>query len=131
MSCCDGQYIHFVSGRNYFVSLLNYLMPEWRNGRRRGFKIPRPYGRVSSSLTLGTSFPLNYLNKVQNVFRFRLSNSYKGFFIKKSLLKIIFLDYEKYLVTVCYHTSAQFDGEEQKAGAIASVFFRFSYHPLC
>ena len=51
----DGQYFHFASGRNYIVSLLSYAVPEWRNGRRRGFKIPRLYGRVSSSLTLGTT----------------------------------------------------------------------------
>ena len=29
--------------------------PKWRNGRRRGFKIPRPRGLVGSSPTLGTS----------------------------------------------------------------------------
>lgn len=29
-------------------------MPEWRNGRRRGLKILRPRGRVSSTLTSGT-----------------------------------------------------------------------------
>ena len=56
MSYNDGQYFHFVSGRKYIVSLLSYPVPEWRNGRRRGFKIPRLYGRVSSSLTLGTIF---------------------------------------------------------------------------
>ena len=54
MSYYDGQYFDFASGRNYFVSLLNKAVPEWRNGRRRGFKIPRLHGRVSSSLTLGT-----------------------------------------------------------------------------
>ena len=37
----DGQYFHFASGRNYIVSVLSYAVPEWRNGRRRGFKIPR------------------------------------------------------------------------------------------
>ena len=54
MSYTVGQYFHFVSGRHHIVSLLSYPVPEWRNGRRRGFKIPRLYGRVSSSLTLGT-----------------------------------------------------------------------------
>ena len=54
MSYNDGQHFHFASGRNYIVSLLSYPVPEWRNGRRRGFKIPRLHGRVSSSLTLGT-----------------------------------------------------------------------------
>ena len=34
----------------------------------------------------------------------------------------IFLDKKKYLVNI-FLASAQFDGEEQKAGAIASVFF--------
>ena len=29
--------------------------PKWRNGRRRGFKIPRLHGRESSSLSLGTT----------------------------------------------------------------------------
>ena len=29
--------------------------PEWRNGRRRGLKIPRPQGRVGSTPTSGTS----------------------------------------------------------------------------
>lgn len=33
---------------------LNYL-PEWRNGRRVGLKIPCPNGRVSSNLTSGIS----------------------------------------------------------------------------
>ena len=28
--------------------------PEWRNGRRRGLKIPRLHGRESSSLSSGT-----------------------------------------------------------------------------
>ena len=58
MSYIDGQYFHFVSRRIYIVSLLSYPVPEWRNGRRRGFKIPRPHGRVSSSLTLGTTFAI-------------------------------------------------------------------------
>ena len=56
MRYCIGQYFHFISGRNYIVSLLSYTVPEWRNGRRRGFKIPRLHGRVSSNLTLGTNF---------------------------------------------------------------------------
>ena len=54
MSYSYGQHLHFGSGRKYIVSLLIYPVPEWRNGRRRGFKIPRLHGRVSSSLTLGT-----------------------------------------------------------------------------
>ena len=29
--------------------------PKWRNGRRRGFKIPRLHGRAGSSPALGTS----------------------------------------------------------------------------
>ena len=33
----------------------NPCVPEWRNGRRRGFKIPRLHGRESSSLSSGTS----------------------------------------------------------------------------
>ena len=55
MRYCIGQYIHFVSGRNYIVSLLSYTVPEWRNGRRRGFKIPRQQWRVGSTPTLGTN----------------------------------------------------------------------------
>ena len=54
MSYSYGQHLHFGSRRKYIVSLLIYPVPEWRNGRRRGFKIPRLHGRVSSSLTLGT-----------------------------------------------------------------------------
>ena len=36
-------------------------VPKWRNGRRRGFKIPRLHGRVSSNLTLGTTHPRTLL----------------------------------------------------------------------
>ena len=63
MSCMDGQHFHFAYGRKYIVCLLIYTVPEWRNGRRRGFKIPRLYGRVSSSLTLGTTVALGNYNK--------------------------------------------------------------------
>ena len=30
-------------------------VPMWRNGRRRGFKIPRPRGRAGSSPAMGTN----------------------------------------------------------------------------
>jgi hypothetical protein len=33
-----------------------HTWPKWRNGRRRGFKIPRWQQRASSSLALGTTF---------------------------------------------------------------------------
>ena len=66
----DGQYFHFASGRNYIVCLLSYLVPEWRNGRRRGFKIPRLHGRVSSSLTLGTIAAVKYDYKPQKLIVF-------------------------------------------------------------
>ena len=62
----DGQYFHFASGRKYIVSLLSNPGPEWRNGRRRGFKIPRLHGRVSSSLTLGTKIEVNDYLKGRN-----------------------------------------------------------------
>ena len=61
----DGQYFHFASGLAVNVSLCRDPVPEWRNGRRRGFKIPRLHGRVSSSLTLGTIIALVDLFKKQ------------------------------------------------------------------
>ena len=67
MCTYDGQYFHFASGRNYIVSLLSYSVPEWRNGRRRGFKIPRLHGRVSSSLTLGTIIAIKDFHKLQKL----------------------------------------------------------------
>ena len=70
MSYSYGQHLHFGSGRKYIVSLLIYPVPEWRNGRRRGFKIPRLHGRVSSSLTLGTILAVKEYYKLSklNVF---------------------------------------------------------------
>ena len=41
-----------VKGLEYPCSLL----PEWRNGRRRGLKIPRSQGRAGSSPASGTRF---------------------------------------------------------------------------
>ena len=39
-------------------------MPEWRNGRRDGFKIHCPQGRVGSTPTSGIQFPRNYLRGI-------------------------------------------------------------------
>jgi integrase len=46
----------FPSGPWRNICLITHPVPKWRNGRRRGFKIPRLHGRVSSNLTLGTKF---------------------------------------------------------------------------
>ena len=51
----------FPSGRWRNICLITHPMPKWRNGRRRGFKIPRLHGRVSSNLTLGTNYPLKLI----------------------------------------------------------------------
>ena len=42
----------------------------------------------------------------------------------KLIITYFFLKKKNRLLLLDYYTSAQFDGEEQKAGAIASVFFR-------
>ena len=42
----------------------------------------------------------------------------------KLIITYFFLKKKNTLLLLHYYTSAQFDGEEQKAGAIASVFFR-------
>ena len=101
MSPYDGQYFHFASGRNYIVSLLSYAVPEWRNGRRRGFKIPRPQGRVSSSLTLGTIFAAKNYYKRQKILIFWKINLVMIFLFSISdTFALFFIDYQKYLVTV-------------------------------
>ena len=46
----------FPSGPWRNICLITHPMPKWRNGRRRGFKIPRLHGRESSNLSLGTHF---------------------------------------------------------------------------
>ena len=51
----------FPSGPWRNICLITHPMPKWRNGRRRGFKIPRLHGRVSSTLTLGTNHPQTLL----------------------------------------------------------------------
>ena len=124
MCLYDGQYFHFASGRNYIVSLLSYSVPEWRNGRRRGFKIPRLHGRVSSSLTLGTIFAVKIHCKPQKLIVFSKINLWFTFLIcLTQILDYFFLIIKNTLLMSQHYTSAQFDGEEQKAGAIASVFF--------
>ena len=45
----------FASGRCVKAALKASPVPKWRNGRRRGFKIPRLNGRAGSSPALGTS----------------------------------------------------------------------------
>ena len=124
MCSYDGQYFHFASGRNYIVSLLSYSVPEWRNGRRRGFKIPRLHGRVSSSLTLGTIVILANYYKPKKLHVFYDFNLPIIFLISmNSLLHYFLLIIKNTLLQLGYYMSAQFDGEEQKAGALASVFF--------
>ena len=44
----------FASGRCVKAALKASPVPKWRNGRRRGFKIPRLNGRAGSSPALGT-----------------------------------------------------------------------------
>ena len=44
----------FASGRRRKAALSRSSVPKWRNGRRRGFKIPRLRGRAGSSPALGT-----------------------------------------------------------------------------
>ena len=51
----------FPSGRGRAASLEVLPVPKWRNGRRRGFKIPRWQHRVSSNLTLGTTYFCKWL----------------------------------------------------------------------
>jgi len=50
--------------------------------------------------------------------------SFKISFI--SLLHYFLLIIKNTLLQFYYYTSVQFDGEEQKAGALASVFFHFT-----
>ena len=126
MSHNDGQYFHFASGREYIVSLLSYPVPEWRNGRRRGFKIPRLHGRVSSSLTLGTKVALANYYKQKKLHVFYDFNLPIIFLISINSLLHYFLLIIKNTLLIFFYTSAQFDGEEQKAGALASVFFLFN-----
>ena len=45
----------FASGRRTKAALKASTVPKWRNGRRRGFKIPRLNGRAGSSPALGTT----------------------------------------------------------------------------
>ena len=45
----------FASGRCVKAALKASPVPKWRNGRRRGFKIPRLNGRAGSSPALGTN----------------------------------------------------------------------------
>ena len=54
----------FPSGPWRNICLITHQVPKWRNGRRRGFKIPRLHGRVSSTLTLGTSTASNYFRYI-------------------------------------------------------------------
>ena len=76
-------------------------MPEWRNGRRRGFKIPRPHGRVSSSLTLGTIIAVENYYKRQKLKVFWKINLLMIFIIQfQRTFALFFIDYQKYLVTV-------------------------------
>ncbi len=51
----------FASGPSCAWALIQCPWPKWRNGRRRGFKIPRLHGRESSSLSLGTTSSFNLL----------------------------------------------------------------------
>ena len=49
----DGLVLRFLG---FFTPSYKKLIgPKWRNGRRRGFKIPRLNGRAGSSPALGTS----------------------------------------------------------------------------
>ena len=100
MSYNNGQYFHFASGRNYIVCLLSYSVPEWRNGRRRGFKIPRLHGRVSSSLTLGTILAVKECYKLSKLKAFTSLGCSLSFRLFDLNLIIILLDKKKYLVTV-------------------------------
>ena len=45
----------FTSGRCVKAALKASPVPKWRNGRRRGLKIPRLSGRAGSSPALGTN----------------------------------------------------------------------------
>lgn len=65
----------FDSASDLSLYGIQYItMPGWWNGRHRGLKIPRPHGRASSSLALGTKkapfrellFFLYLLNKFWN-----------------------------------------------------------------
>lgn len=44
-----------VARSKRFVTWYTQLAPEWRNGIRKGLKIPRPQGIESSSLSSGTN----------------------------------------------------------------------------
>ena len=53
----DGLVLRFLG---FFTPSHKKLIgPKWRNGRRRGFKIPRLNGRAGSSPALGTTFSLD------------------------------------------------------------------------
>jgi hypothetical protein len=43
---------------NALVSARSRIEPKWRNGKRRGFKILRPYGLVGSTPTFGTKLDI-------------------------------------------------------------------------
>ena len=53
------QELHIRAGRRSCLRLQGCIVPKWRNGRRRGFKIPRLCGRAGSSPALGTTLNMN------------------------------------------------------------------------
>ncbi len=130
MSYSNGQHFHFGSGRKYIVSLLLYSVPEWRNGRRRGFKIPRPHGRVSSSLTLGTILAIRECYKLSKLKAFTSLGCSLSFRLFDLNLIIILLDKKKYLVTVLICVgSVRWGGTKGWCSCVSlfSFYLDFSY----
>ena len=81
---------------------------------------------MSSSLTLGTIVLVANYYKQKKLHVFYDINLPIIFLISmNSLLHYFLLIIKITLLKFYYYTSVQFDGEEQKAGALASVFFLF------
>ena len=66
--------VRFPSCRWEKVNVNTPSVPEWRNGRRSGFKIRRPNGRAGSSPALGT-------NKINDLVTFRI-------FVKQNIFNV-------------------------------------------
>jgi len=79
---------------------------------------------------LGTIIALGNYNKYEKLHVFsQTSLLIMLLIILNSLQHYFFLIIKNSLLQFLNGMSAQFDGEEQKAGAFASVFFRFNWIP--
>ena len=75
------------------------IVPMWRNGRRRGFKIPRPRGRAGSSPAMGTNilrvfFAVNFVLELKGAVLFLIK------------YKMLYRDICRVVLTVCYYANS-------------------------